>query len=255
MAVKQHQLYIELVENIKSWPMPDILLRLEHGPYENIISYGTGVSPSPAQQREYNSYYWCSRVVSTFDRLEWIRAMTSRSVYRRKSETKSVLLEEWIMYNYEHYTVVYQTILEVALLLTNEVFGLGNPYRKCSYSTVCDNTRINGTSVHCILGKLKDTTNKHRGRKNLLVHRGERIRPPLDTVDLIDSTEVINMAIKLGIEIGGEREELPVEFLLIHSQKELIEIMEKECTEIESQVEDLFSALLPYYRKFRSTSF
>ena len=255
MAVKQHQLFIELLENIKSWPMPDILNRLEHGPYEILINYGAGVKPSLEQQREYNSYYWCSRLVSIFDRLEWIRAMTSRSVHRRKNERKDVLLEEWIMYNYEHYTVVYQTILEVALLLTNEVFGLGNPYKKCSYSTVCDNTRIKGTSVHSILEKLKDTTDKHRGRKNLWVHRGERIRPPLDTIDLIDSTEVINMAIKLGIEIGGEREELPVEFLLTYSQKELIEIMEKECTKIESQVEDLFSALLPYYRKFRSTSF
>ena len=254
MTVKQHQLFIELLENIKSWPMPDILLRLAHGPYEIPIDYGAGVEPSPERQREYNSYYWCNRLVTIFGRLAWIRSMTSRSVYGRRNEDRSVLLEEWIVYNYEHYTVVYQTILEVALLLTNEIFGLGNPYRKCSYSTVCDNTRIKGTSVHRILGKLKDTTDKHRGRKNLLVHRGERIRPPLDTVDLVDSTEVIDMASKLGIEIGGEREELPVEFLLIHSRKELIEIMEKECTEIESQVEALFSALLPYYHKFYSTS-
>ena len=255
MTVKQHQLFTELLENIKSWPMPDILLRLSHGPYETPIDYGAGVEPSPERQHQYNSYYWCNRLVSIFDRLTWIRSMTSRSVYGRKNEDRSVLLEEWIVYNYEHYTVVYQAILEVALLLTNEIFCLGNPYRKCSYSTVCDNTRINGTSVHRILGKLKNTTDKHHGRKNLWVHRGERLRPPLDLIDLIDSTEIIDMARKLGIEIGGEREELPAEFLLIHSRKELIEVMEKECTEIESQVEDLFEALLPYYRKFCSTSF
>jgi len=250
MAVKGHPLDIELFWDVDVWRQP----KIDKSGFQLPLRRGYGVNfLSAIQQYQYNSFYWCNRLVAIFDRLEWIRDMTGRSVHRRKNEKKSVFLEEWIMYNYEHYTVVYQAILDVALLLTNELFRLGNPYKKCSYSTVCDNTHINGTSVHHILEKLKDTTDKHREGKNLLVHRGERIRPPVDAVNL-DTTEIINMAIKVDIELG-ETAELLSEFLSIHSQKELIKTMEKECTEIESQVEDLFSALLPYYRKFRSANF
>ena len=253
MAVKNHPLFTELLHDVMSWALPQIeKLRQEEGS-QFLFRRGGVVISSAMQQYQYNSYYWCARLVSIFDRLAWIRGMTSRSVHTRKNEKRSVLLQEWTLYNYEHYTVLYQTILEVSLLLANEVFNLGNPYRKCSYSTVCDNTHINSTGVHRILEKLKDTTEKHHEGKNLLVHQGEQIKPPLDP-GLFDSAEVVSMVVKLGMAAGTEVE-LAAEFVTKHSRKELIRIMKNECAEIESQVAELFSALLPYYHKFRATSF
>ncbi len=250
MAVKEHQLFNEVFANVMVWGMPEIQEVVKQKGSQALLKPDSGHKLSPKQQYEYNSYYWCKTLVDVFNRLESIRTMTGRSLYKKKNEEKSILLQEWIMYNYEHYAIVYQSILDLASLLTNEVFVLGIPYKKCSYSTICDNTRIAGTGVGAILKKLNNTVRKHHKGKNLLVHRGERIKLPLEPRTL-DAIDVTNMAIKTGIEVGDLRESV-TEFLAIYSRGELITIMEKECREIESQVEELFDKLLPYYRRMRS---
>lgn len=253
MAVKEHQLYNEVWENVIGWALPKIKEDLERAGYQLLFERDSGYKLSPKQQYEYNSYYWCRKLEEVFGRLENIRIMTGRSLYKKKSEEKSVLLKEWIVYNYEQYTLVYQSILDIALLLTNEIMNLGNPYRKCCYSTICDNTRVKGTVVYRILGKLQKTTRRHREGKNLLLHQGERINLPIESRTLAE-VDVINMAIKLGIEVG-ELKELVTEFLAIYTRTDLLAIMEKECREIESQVEELFDKLLPYYRWMRQFYF
>jgi len=250
MAVKEHPLFNEVFANVNVWAMPKIQEVVKQKGYQALFKPDSSHKLSPKQQYEYNSYYWCKTLVDVLNRLESIRTMTGRSLYKKKNEEKSLLLQEWIVYNYEHYTLVYQSILDIALLLTNEVFSLGNPYKKCSYSTVCDNSRINGTSVHRILEKLRKTTSKHHEGKNLLLHRGERIKLPLES-RILDTIDVTNMAIKFGIEVGDMRE-LVTEFLAIHTRRDLLAIMDKECKQIESQVEKLFDELLPVSRRMRS---
>jgi hypothetical protein len=251
MAVKEHRLFNELLENVTAWAMPKIQEDLEREGYQILLKPKPTHKFSPKQSYEYSSYYWCRRLEVVFDRLENIRGMMGRALYKKRGEHTSVLLQEWIVYNYEMYTVVYQGILDIALLLINEIFIMGNPYEKCSYRTVYDNTRINGTGVRRILKKLKKTTSKHREGKNLLVHRGERIKLPLE-MSTLDDIDVINMAIKVGMEVSDDLKELLTEFLTRHTRTELITIMETECREIESQVEELFDELLPYYRRMRS---
>lgn len=251
MAVKEHPLFKELLHDVMSWAQPQ-LEKPRQEEDSQFLFRRVDIVPSSATQRyQLNSYYWCSRLVSIFHRLAWIRDMTSRSVRKRKNERSSVLLQQWTFHNYEHYTVLYQAILEVSLLLANEVLELGNPYRKCSYSTVCDNTHVNGTSVHRTLEKLKDTTEEHHQGKNLLVHQGQQIKPPSDA-GLFESADVISMVMRLGMAAGTDVE-LAAQFVTMHSRKELIRIMKRECSEIESQVEELLNALLPYYDKYRAT--
>lgn len=219
MAVKEHELFNELLADVMDWAHPKILEELEQKGAQALLEPGSFDGLSPRQQYEFNSYYWCRRLVGIFDKLKSIRTMTGRSPSKKKNESRSVLLEEWIRHNYEYYTVIYQSILDVALLLTNEIFNLGNPYRKCSYSTVCDNTQIKGTSVHRILEKLDKTVRKHREGKNLLLHRGERIKPPIKGMRF-EEIEMTNMAIKLGL-MPGESEQLLREFLSLYTRVEL----------------------------------
>jgi len=250
MAIEDHQLLKESLADAWAWAEPRIDKEWEQKGNQALLERGSFDGLSPRQHYEFSSFFWCNRLVKVFDKLRSIRAMTGRSLYKKKNESKGVVLQDWILHNYEHYTVVYQSILDVALLLTNGIFDLGNPYKKCSYRTVCDNTKINGTNVHHILEKLDKTVRGHREGKNLLVHRGEAIRPPLKSMTF-DEIEVTNMAIKFGIGVGSLEDNLTW-FVSTFTKSELIKTMEKECTEIESQVEELFSELLPYYRAFRS---
>lgn len=256
MALKEHQLYKELWANVFASLEPQIdeaLEQVHKSPsFDEFLSMlSSPFSLSPRQRYECSSWYWCNRIVDRFEELAKIRTMTGRSLYKRRNEEKSVLLQEWIMYNYEHYTVVFQGILDVALLLTNEIFLLGNPYKECHFGRVCGNTRIKGTTVHSMLQKLNETTRGRREGKNLLVHRGERIKLPLET-RIYDTVDVINLFTKLRLEVDELTRGLVSEFLSEYSRNDLIGIMEKECAELESQVEGLFTALLPYYRAFRS---
>jgi len=252
MAVKEHQLFNELWENVRVWVMPEIEERIKREGYQVLFGPTKLVLEfSPKQNYEYNSCYWCVRLLDAFDRLRYIRNMTRRSLYRKKSEEKSVLLQEWLIYNYEHYVIVYQGVLDIALLLTNALFDMGNPPDKCSYSTICDNTRIAGTEVGAILKKLIKTVRKHREGKNLLVHRGGRIELPIQ-VRMPSEVDLLYVSIKLGIEVKDELRDLLAEFLTIHTRKDLLAIMDKEFKQIESQVEKLFDELLPVYRGMRS---
>lgn len=245
MAIDEHKFYIELIETVWVWSQT-------HAEEKFQIPFprGAGITLSPKQHYEYSCYYWCNKLNDIFIRLKEIRAMTGRSLYRKKNEVKSVLMQEWIQYNYEHYTIVYQGILDVALLLTNAILELGNLHRKCSYDTVCDNTKVNGTSVHRILKRIQDTTKKHREGKNIFVHQGERIELPIDR-KTYDTVDLLNLAIRLGIEVDIDRQLLG-EFLQIVTVKEIMEIMEKECKVIESQTEGLLTALQPSYQRIHS---
>ena len=250
MAVIEHKLFKELFETVWFWAKTHVEKTYDSKHFKLPFPRGAGIKLSPKQVYEYNCYYWCRRLDDIFDRLKAIQTMTGRSLYKKKNEVKSVLMQEWIMYNYEQYTIVYQGILDVALLLTNEILELGTPYTKCTYNTIFENTRVNGTSVHRVLKKLNNTTTKHREGKNFFVHRGERIELPIDK-KIYDAIDVTNMAIKLGLEIGYTKELLE-EFLEIHTRKQIIQIMEKECKIIEPQIEELLTELLPYYHTFHS---
>lgn len=245
MAIFEHKLYRELLEAIEPWA-------LTHATEKFKIPFprGAGITYSPKQYYEYSCYYWCRTLEKIFIRLNGIRAMTGRSLYKKKTEVKSVLMQEWINYNYEHYAIVYQGILDVALLLTNAILELGNLYRKCTYDTICDNTKVNRTSVHHILKEILNTTKKHREGKNLFVHQGERIELPLDR-KTYDSIDLFNIAFELGLEVDIDRQ-LIAEFLQIVTVKEIIEIMEKECKVAESQAEGLLTVLQPYYQRIHS---
>ena len=178
--------------------------------------------------------------------------MTGRSLYKRKKEEEASLLLDWLVYNYEHYTVVYQGISDIASLLVNEILVLGIPYRKCSFETVCENTRIHGNNIHSILKGLQKLTEKTRDGKNMWLHRGETIKLPVDTW-VMDSINLHVTALKCGINLDVKTKEALKRVLSIDTKKDLIEIMEKECHDIERQVEKLLDELTPVYQKTRSS--
>ena len=246
MAIEEHQLYKETLSNIRPWAMQKIL----EGTYlPAVLEQYSSEKLTNKQRYEYAAFYWCSNLAESFKRLEKIRDMTSRSLHKRKKENKGDLLEEWSIYNYELYTLVYQSILDIALLLINEVLDLGIPYRKCFFSTVCANRRVKGNDVERVLKKINNLSSSHREGKNLLLHRGQQIQVPLKKTRL-NTEEISDIALKLDLEVSHARQLLG-EFFAMRDRKQLIAIMEQECTKLESKVEQLCDEILPYYNKLR----
>jgi len=259
-TLDQHPLYEEAWENVVTsvWPVlqkQSEAMRSElnkelvaRGP-QALEDVGQRCKLSRGQAYEHSSWYWCNRMIVVFHRLETIQNMMGHSLYLKKNERRSQLLEDWVRYNWEHYAVAYQSVLEVALLLCNEMLVLGYPSRECRYDVVCNNTRVKNTPVYRALQKLQKTTSEHRKGKNLLVHEGQRILPSKAAKDL-DTVELFNLAARVGADFE-DRSELLANFLSWVTKPELLEVMDDERNEIEEQVTQLLGELLPYYRLVR----
>lgn len=204
---------------------------------------------SPRQRYEYTTLCWCETLVLTFGRLRSIRDMMGRHLHKRKREDRSTLLEDWAAYNYGLYTLVYQSVLDIGLLLANEAFDLGIPYRTCFFDTVVKNRRVKGTHTERALKEIQSVSKKHRQGKNLLLHRGQPV--PIPRMRPVLGEEAIG---RLAVETGMETERVKLllrEFLARSDVKQLTLLIDKECAELEARVDRLFNALLPHYRTMR----
>lgn len=209
-------------------------------------------SLSPLLRYRLRSFLWCKSCALTFSRLKRIREMLNRSLYPKKGESKSKRIENWMVYNYQLYSVVFQSILEVMILLTNEVLDLGYPEKKCKYDPLKENRRVKDWGISPLLEQIYSDTLKHRENKNKLVHKGQSISIPEEyktgkkiEIDISTLTEAV------GADESEIRKFLE-EFLADRKRLGFITKLEDECNSIESKVEQLFDKLLPQYIKMEA---
>lgn len=81
MAVREHQLFNELLENVMVWVWPEIEERIKREGYQVILGLNPNQQFSPKQRYEYGSYYWCKQLTNVFDRLKDIRNMTLNTLF------------------------------------------------------------------------------------------------------------------------------------------------------------------------------
>lgn len=243
MSIREHQLYKVASSNLHFWIIHE----------DETISalWDLVEKESTSLQRGYElrSFIWCETLALLFDRLKKIREMTARSVYAGGKYRKTVQ-KEWVKYNYRIYILIYQSILDVAFLLTNEVLDLGIPRRQCNYNTICENRRVRDLGINHILDKLSQMTKEHRRGKNLLLHQGISSLPSMRRSEVI-SLDITNLAVELELTEEKTRSLLD-EFLLSRDKIQLVQQMDKECREIESLAEQLLDKLLPQYQKIHS---
>lgn len=244
MILKNHKLYKRVLKNAKSW-LPEDKIKL--GNLRRLLE-GGGLTPK--QRYEIGSLLWCRTFSIVFSRLDRIREMTTRSIYKKKGEDKGQLINNWLYYNYQLYTVTYQSILEVALLITNEILDLGNPYRQCNFSNICENRRVKAAGLERILKMLMQKTRKHRDGKNLLVHQGKGTPVPAKGKKL-DAFDISSIAKELQTDEEDIKAYLS-EFLALKSREQLFEKMKRECTDIKLLVKQLFDELYPHYTKIHA---
>jgi len=209
-------------------------------------------SLTPLLKYQLSSFLWCKSCALTFTRLKRIREMLNRSLYPSKGESKSKRIQNWMAYNYQIYSVVFQSILEVTTLLTNEVLDLGYSKRQCSYESLKENRRVKASGISPVLKQLYDDTLKHRVSKNEFVHQGKSISIPRE----YKSTKKIEIDIStLTQEISADEteiRELFEGFVAANQKRRFIGYLENECNSIESKVEKLFDKLLPQYIKIQA---
>jgi hypothetical protein len=243
MAIRKSQLYNVASRNLHFW----VIHKDETIPA--LLELAGKESSSLQRGYELRSFIWCETLALLFERLKRIREMTARSVYARGAQ-RNTILKEWVKYNYHIYMLIYQSVLDVALLLTNEILDLGIPTRQCNYNMICRNRRVKDLAIDRILDELSRLTEEHRRGKNLLLHRGIS-PPPRKSGGATISLDITNLAVELELTEEQIRSSLE-EFSSYQDKTQLIQQMSRECEEIESVAERLMDALLPQYLRIHS---
>ena len=244
MGLSEHELYRTTFSNVEPW------LEQEKRTLVAMRKLLEGKSLSPKERYELGSFYWCDTFVGVFNRLEEIRVMTGRSLYKRKGENKSELIKDWIVYNYHIYMAIYQSILDVALQLTNEILDLGTPERQCQFHMIYGNRRVIAAGLNTIIKRIHKITEEHRKGKNLLLHQGKGTSPPIRMVSP-NVFNITDLAKNTGMDENVVRSYLS-EFLAVKDKTQLIGKMLRECGHIEFQIDKLFSQLLPQYNRIHA---
>ena len=205
---------------------------------------------SPIHRYQVASFIRCANMVRVFVRLESVADMTGRSVHRRKYEDKDELLQDWMVYHYGYYISIYQSTVDIATVLVNQILDLGYPLRQCNFVNLHANEHIKAAGIDKILEQLQKTTEEQWKGKNLLLHRGEEVAPPV---------QIVNPSV---FDIAGIAKDIDIsqtvvtkylkEFLAVKNQTQLSEKMRSECGYLEIKVERLFDKLFPHYTKMRS---
>jgi len=157
-----------------------------------------------------------------------------------------------INYHYFNYAITTVRIMDVALILTNTTFRLGNPERLCRLDNINENYWVCSAGIDELLKKLNAAVEPWREPRNLFVHRGE-------TLDISGQRQDSKMLFVLGaVDLLGEDNESVTRIPRIDTRflyRSVVSGIFKEFNQTEKPLLDatseLLSGLLPIYRFWR----
>lgn len=153
----------------------------------------------------------------------------------------------WIEYHYSYYVVTLVSLVDIALVLTNSVFRLGNRERDCKSDIITRNWWVAQTPVKDAIAELAKLVQPHKEGRNVHVHRG-KIQPIAEVMGskLLDQLKIFSFVDWAGKPV------VPREKLEQGYGIELPKIsvrLEQERTELRSRLVAVLDGLYPVYRQ------
>ncbi len=244
-----HTFFVKILEN----------QRLLHNPLSEqaIQAYKSGQTPEPqiSQELAYHSavFHYSSNLVHSLERLEEVPIFLRRFPSSKYFSENGVTLHKWVSYHYSNYVVVYVSLYDIALLLTNSVFMLGINPRYCNEKEVAKHKLVRNTSVKTTLDGLNDTIQKYRDTRHSFVHRGRL--PNLDMLDELEDRRFLHESMnEFGIEdqesVNPLMHPRVIKDLYKSEKRKMIKQIEEEVGKLTAILEEFFDSLQPCYEKF-----
>lgn len=220
------------------------------------------LSLPPEMAYHYNVGHYYTSILGTVERIEQVPIFLRRFPNSRFFVQNKITLYRWINYHYTNYLIMSVSLYDIALLLTNETFMLGNAPRHCNESNVAKHKLVRETNVRIALDNLRKAVDDYREPRHLFVHRGHT--PPMGFLDMIEMHEFLQEIEE--DEFLRETEEESVDAkpeitnlydllssstirqdLYRHERRRLVAQMSEKSNELVNILLDLFSSLLPIY--------
>jgi hypothetical protein len=194
---------------------------------------------------DYDVFYRASAAISAVGRLKQSQQFI-RTFPRPRSYEKLLINQHiWIEYHYSFYVITLVSLFDIALILTNSVFRLGNREQDCKEHLIMNNGWVGRTSVKGALDNLKKLIEPHKAGRNLNVHRGEvqSIAAAMKSEEL-DRLALINSVRMLG---GATVHERIIDLAYKGHVKKICYRLVAERDQIGAAILRLFDCLLPIY--------
>jgi len=204
------------------------------------------------EEIEASEYYHVSvfqkaaALISAVERLEHSLIFIQKLPYPRRYEKKGVHQFSWLEYHYSYFVITYDSLLDIALILTNTIFQLGNNERECKLSVVRDNEWVKRTPVKATIDTLEKLTSSYGKTRNLFLHRGES--PSVKSVtesemlDLLQVTFTVHQHSKPIVPL-----EL-VDRVFKWESKKVVDELNNDLIEAHDAIILFFDSLLPVYK-------
>ncbi len=194
---------------------------------------------------DYDVFFRASAAISAVERLKQSEQFIRTFPRPRSYEKQRINQHIWIEYHYSFYVITLVSLFDIALILTNSVFRLGNREQDCKEHLIKNNAWVVRTSVKGALENLKKQIEPHKAGRNLHVHRGEvqSIAAEMKSEDL-DRLALINSAQMLG---GTTIHKEIIDFAYKGHVKKICNRLAEERGQIGAAILRLFDCLLPVY--------
>jgi hypothetical protein len=201
---------------------------------------------------EFRVFAWITRLLESLHRARQSTVYLQRFPASKSYRRLGISASDWLEYHYAFYTITIGGVVDIALLLTNAVWELGNEERNCRWHIVVKDGQLSRAVVDA-LGRIDDVVRRTRDLRDRRVHRGK----PINFSDVFQDDQAgifqfLDAARTAFLRDGNQPKWIEqVEPLLssgyASASTALIERVESELEEVDKQVETLFDALLPKF--------
>lgn len=149
------------------------------------------------QWYDYIVFFHLSSLLSGIERLQQTQNFIGSFPQPRKYQKKGINQYTWLEYHYSYYLATIVSLFDIALILTNSVFRLGNRDRDCKPDLIMNNSWVTQTPVKKTLSDLDQLVKPHREGRNLHLHRGQMpdiaSKMKLEELDLLKIYSLVQM--------------------------------------------------------------
>ncbi|HEY5911130.1 MAG TPA: hypothetical protein VJA21_11055 [Verrucomicrobiae bacterium] len=153
----------------------------------------------------------------------------------------------WIEYHYSCYVVTFVSLADIALVLTNSVFRLGNRERDCKPDLIARNWWVAPTPAKAALEELATLIRPYREGRNLHVHRG-KLQAIAEVMGskLLDQLKLLSFVERVGKPVVASdvlEKGYSIEIPKISAR------LDRERTDVTARILAVFDALYPVYKQ------
>lgn len=234
-----------------SWYIKPVIVKLSPKLLKRVQETGEirNKGPTVLESSEYyhvTVFQKASALISAVERLENSLTYIHKFPSPRTYEKKGIHQFSWLEYHYSYFVVTYDSLFDIALILTNTVFQLGISEKDCKPRIIEDNAWVKQTSVKASLVALEKIASIYGKKRNLFVHRGD-----IPDVKSITESDMLDL-LKVYSTVHQHSEPIvPLDLIdnvFKYEGKKIIAELDDDVIKAWKAVARLFDSLLPIYK-------